>query len=149
MKNREPIIETLARGVCVRNSRLLLCHSTGADNTYLPGGHVEFMESARRSLAREMLEETGLTVAVGRFLGAVEHAFVQHGVPQSEINLVFEMNVPGLKADSYVQPREERIDFLWADIDNLEEARFEPAVLRDLLPRWLADEKVDRWADLT
>ena len=35
-------IEIMARGVCVLDGALLLCHSAGADNTYLPGGHIDF-----------------------------------------------------------------------------------------------------------
>jgi len=59
-------IEILARGVCVSGGRLLVCHTHGADNTYLPGGHVEFDEKAKIALRREMMEEMGLKVKVGK-----------------------------------------------------------------------------------
>jgi len=52
-------IEIIARGVCVKGGKLLLCHSKGAPNTYLPGGHVEFCEDAKVALAREVVEERG------------------------------------------------------------------------------------------
>ena len=31
-------IETIARGVCVRDGKLLLCRAKGGSSTYLPGG---------------------------------------------------------------------------------------------------------------
>ena len=73
-------IEILARGVLVQNGRVLLCHTKGAANTYLPGGHVEFKESARAALCREIKEEMGLDSTAGRFLGAVEHSFADECV---------------------------------------------------------------------
>ncbi|MDQ3154468.1 MAG: NUDIX domain-containing protein [Actinomycetota bacterium] len=38
----------------------------------LPGGRVETGESGDRAVVREVAEETGLTVAVGRHVGSVE-----------------------------------------------------------------------------
>jgi len=69
--SKPDLIEILARGVCVVDGRLLLCHTKGARNTYLPGGHVEFREKARETLRREVEEELGVKAKVGRFLGVV------------------------------------------------------------------------------
>lgn len=146
MKTRS--IEILARGVCVKRGRLLLCHTRGADNTYLPGGHVEFGESARLSLAREIREELGATARVGRFLGAAEHVFMQKGEPHAEINLVFAMTVAGVRVDRAPQSCEKHIDFLWSDLATLETSRLEPASLRRMLPVWLDDSASERWANL-
>ncbi len=141
-------VEILARGVCVKRGRLLLCHTQGADNTYLPGGHVEFGEPARSSLAREIQEELGLTARIGRFLGAAEHVFAQKGEPHAEINLVFAMSVAGVRADRAPRSCEKHIDFLWADMTDLDAARLEPALLRRMLPAWLDNSASERWADI-
>jgi len=56
------------------HGRLLLIrrgHDPGAGLWSLPGGHIEPGESDAVALAREMLEETGLTVVPGRLLGRV------------------------------------------------------------------------------
>jgi 8-oxo-dGTP pyrophosphatase MutT (NUDIX family) len=142
----EGVIEVLARGCLVRGGRVLLCHSKGAANTYLPGGHVEFREPARVALAREMEEELGVRVKVGRFLGAVEHAFVQKGRPHSEVNLLFEMRFAARVAR--LPPScEEYIEFRWCPLSRLAAAGLEPFVLRRRLRRWLAgDAATDRWA---
>jgi len=46
-------------------------HAPGAGLWSVPGGRIEPGETDAEALAREMLEETGLTVQVGRLLGRV------------------------------------------------------------------------------
>ena len=123
-------IETISRGVCVCDGRLLLCRAKGGSTTYLPGGHIEFGETGREALIREMVEETGLEVKTGRFLGVVENSFMQHGKPHAEINLVYEMTLadPG----AAVAAKEDWIEFLWCPLAELEGARLLPAVFNAL-----------------
>ncbi|MCA1674449.1 MAG: NUDIX domain-containing protein [Actinobacteria bacterium] len=55
--------------------RLLLVHRAndpGRGRWSLPGGRVEAGESDGGAVVREVAEETGLTVAVGRHVGSVE-----------------------------------------------------------------------------
>jgi len=131
-------IETIVRGVCIRSGRVLLCRSRkGGRLSYLPGGHIEFGETARAALAREMEEELGIAARIGRFLGCSEHGFVQKGESHAEINLVFRMTLDGLPSDRDPQAREDWIRFFWHPVDRLEEAGLEPAPLRQALARWL------------
>ena len=140
-------IEILARGVCVRRGRVLLCHGKGSPNTYLPGGHVEFREAAGRSLEREIREELGLAARARRFLGAVEHTFLQKGRRKCELNLVFEVRIDGLDSVPSPLSREDYIEFLWAPLSRLRAAHLEPAPLCRLLPRWLKGAAgAGRWA---
>lgn len=118
-------IETIARGVCVRDGKILLCRAKGGSTTYLPGGHIEFGETGRKALVREMAEETGLEVETGRFMGVVENSFLQHGKPHAEINLVYEMTL--VDADAAVSAKEDWIEFLWCPLSELEGARLLPA----------------------
>ena len=71
-------IEVIARGVCVRDGKILLCRAKGGATTYLPGGHVEFGETGREALVREVKEELGVDAGTGEFLGVVENSFQQH-----------------------------------------------------------------------
>lgn len=121
-------IETIARGVCVRGGKILLCRAKGGSSTYLPGGHIEFGETGRQALRREILEEIGAEASVGRFIGVVENAFTQHGKPHAEINLVYEFD---MDVES-VCAKEDWIEFEWRDIGGLADANLLPEAFRRL-----------------
>lgn len=148
MKRMRKQVEILARGACVQEGALLVCHTLGAANTYLPGGHVEFGESAIAALEREVLEELGLDARAGPFLACVEHTFLQNGVRHCEVNLIFRIDVPGLAAGRRVVSAEPHIEFFWTPLDRLAESALEPAPVRFCLKEWLAGEKgaFQRWA---
>ena len=123
-------IETIARGVCVQDGKVLLCRAKGGATTYLPGGHIEFGEKGREALAREVREELGVESDVGELLGVVENAFVQHGRPHAEINLVYALTVPpGTAATA----QEEWIEFEWRDLADLDAANLLPAEMKKFL----------------
>jgi len=136
MSKREQTIEILARGVCVCDGQLLVCHTKGAGNTYLPGGHVEFGESAPVSLVREIQEEMGLESQAGRFLGAIEHSFTQNGRPHCEINIVFQLDIPGVIPGQSIPVREGHLDFCWLPVADLGASKLEPHVVRNLIRSW-------------
>ena len=117
-------IETIARGVCFKEGKILLCRAKGGSTTYLPGGHIEFGETGRQALVREVKEELGLDAQTGKFLGVVENTFTQHGKPHAEINLVYEMILP---LDADIAAREDWIAFEWrnrSDLDDLLPEKF-------------------------
>lgn len=125
-------IETIARGVCVKGGRLLLCRAKGGGSTYLPGGHIEFGETGRAALVREVKEELGVDSSTGSFLGALENSFIQNGRPHAEINLVYELKLAdGVDADG-LKSCEDWIEFVWQDMDDLESANLLPEGFRAL-----------------
>ncbi len=145
MSTEEPtgIIETIARGVCVVDGKVLLCRGKGLNSTYLPGGHIEFGEKGAEALVREMKEETGLDAVAGKLLGVVENSFMQKGQRHCEINLVYEMSLKdagttscrpsaaGCSADprsvDQLAACEDWIEFEWRPISDLPAANLLPA----------------------
>ncbi len=130
-------IETIARGVCAADGKILLCKAKGGSSTYLPGGHIEFGETAAEALVREMKEESGLDVEVGKLLGVLENSFLQHGEKHCEINLVYEMSLAPRRdgADSAVNAIEPWIEFEWRDIGDLASANLLPTEISKFITR--------------
>src|SRR3989344_5324044 len=73
-------IEVISRAVILDGTRILLCKGKG--NYYcLPGGHVEFGETAEAALRRELMEELGAEVKSAQFIGSHEKIFEKEGTP--------------------------------------------------------------------
>ena len=130
----EKHIETIARGVCVIDGKVLLCYPKDRSYSYLPGGHIEFGETGREALVREMKEETGLDATAGDLLGVVESQFVQKGEKHCEINLIYEMEIES-KSEVEVEQRtvqslESWICFDWVDCDKIDSANLLPPEMK-------------------
>ena len=123
-------IETIARGIAIRDGKILLCRAKGGKTSYLPGGHIEFGETGREALAREIREEMGVEATAGQFLGVVENSFMQHGKPHAEINLVYELTFSE-PPDNPVSA-EDWIEFEWRDLTDLDAAGLLPEAFRIL-----------------
>ena len=135
----EKHIETIARGVCVSNGKVLLCLPKDRSYSYLPGGHIEFGETGREALVREMKEETGLDATAGDLLGVVESSFVQKGEKHCEINLIYEMRIrdqgsgirdQGSGIRDQVKSCEDWICFDWVDCDKIDSANLLPPEMK-------------------
>ena len=127
----EQHIETIARGVCVKDGKVLLCHPKDRSYAYLPGGHIEFGETGREALVREMKEETGLDATAGDLLGVVESQFVQKGERHCEINLIYKMSlVSGLSSSSPLSALEDWICFDWVDCGKIDSANLLPPEMK-------------------
>jgi 8-oxo-dGTP diphosphatase len=145
MSDRPAQIEVMARGVCIRDRHLLVCHTRGAQNTYLPGGHVEFQESAPDALVREIREELGVPSRVRGFLGVIEHTYLQKKRIHCEVNLVFALDLK-MAADASPVSCEGHLDFRWIPLNRLGRGDLEPAPLRKRLALWVRDGVIPaRW----
>lgn len=74
----EPIILNFVGGILVNDQNEILLQKRSDFNAWgLPGGALEFGESAQEACVREFLEETGLKVRMKSLLG-VSTNFIQH-----------------------------------------------------------------------
>ncbi|MBX3364906.1 MAG: NUDIX domain-containing protein [Phycisphaeraceae bacterium] len=130
---RTQSIEFIARGVLRSENAILLCINRHSGYGYLPGGHVEFGESASDALARECAEEFGTEVIPGPLLLVQELIFEQKGRLRQEVSLVFHVEHP-LAAPVVVPSLEAEIEFAWVQRDAIASVDLRPVQVRD----WLA-----------
>ncbi len=124
-------IEVIARGLCIRDGKVLLCRHIKQAYNYLPGGHVEFGESATDALAREMMEEAGVEVDVGPCVFVSEGEFDTKKRHHHELNIVFLMELqPGTAIES-IEPK---IAFDWIDLASIVDTDIRPPAAK----AWLA-----------
>jgi 8-oxo-dGTP diphosphatase len=126
------VFHYLARAVITSGALVLIARQIGANNTFLPGGHIEFGEPARNALHREVQEETGLSLEVGHFLGAIEAAWQQDERMHAEINLVFAAQLPGVDASSVIRSSEKHLEFLWIPGAEVDAWNLLPVPIREL-----------------
>jgi ADP-ribose pyrophosphatase YjhB (NUDIX family) len=125
--------ELLARAVISRRGRFLVARPAGGAYCYLPGGHVEAGEGLRACLERELREELGARATIGRYLGAVEHAWTDRTGRHHEVNHLFAARVGGVPSEP--ASRERGLEFLWLRAGELSARGLEPAPLREYLAR--------------
>lgn len=136
----------LSRGVLIRNGKLLVAHAIGQNNTFLPGGHIEFGESAKVTLIREWKEELGIDCTITKFLGVVEHKWMAKGILQCEVDQLFEVNCDALQDDQNPKSQEDHIEFFWLDVEKLDENNLQPFPLRKLLKNYMNGITDTWWA---
>lgn len=123
-------------GVVLDEGWTLLHKSVEEDFWTFPGGRVELLEPSAEALHREMLEELGVEVSVGRLLWVVENFFEYQEKKFHEVDFYFLMHLsPGSPFYSKHEPfrgNEEGLEliFQWHRIDILEAVRLFPSFLR-------------------
>ena len=99
-----PRLRAVALGVVWRGPRLLMSAVTRDDGRRVGwrplGGGIEFGETSREAVAREMAEELGARFRPTRLLGVLETIYEHHGAPGHEVVFVWEgvLEEPGLAA---------------------------------------------------
>ena len=136
-------IHALSRAVIIDQDHILLCTTLELPlNFYfLPGGHIEHGESSEKALLRELLEESGATCSIKRFLGCLEYSFepghssICHN---HEYNFIFEVESDSLKINKTIPQLEDHIKLAWIPLDKIKQIDFRAEPLRELIPKWLS-----------
>jgi ADP-ribose pyrophosphatase YjhB (NUDIX family) len=101
-----------AAAVIVQDGRVLLHRADYEDFWSMPGGRVEMLEDSRAALRREMLEELGEEIEIGRLLWVGENFFEFLGSAYHELGMYFGASLP---TGSVLA---ERAEEWWAEEDN-------------------------------
>lgn len=128
-----------AVAVILSGDHVLLHRLDGDEYWSLPGGRIEAGEDAATAVAREMREELGIAVTVGRLLWIVENFFESGGRAYHEVGLYFATDVPpdarilDLDARHFGDEQGRRIEFAWFERKGLADIDVRPTFLREAL----------------
>ena len=137
-------IHVVARAIILDQNHILLCRTIDRPHNFyfLPGGHIEYGESAKEALLRELLEETGATCSIKKFLGCFEHISRpdNKGIHNHEYNFVFEAASDSLKIGNTIVQLEEHINLIWMPLSDIDEIDFRAESLRKIISKWLSEK---------
>ncbi|PKR83725.1 NUDIX domain-containing protein [Heyndrickxia camelliae] len=135
----------LVRGILLQDGKVLLAKAKGNRNSFLPGGHIEFRESAKDALSREMAEELGIACEVSNFIGIVEHKWEKKGAVNCEVNQLFEVTTNELNCVLNPKSKETHIEFFWCHIDCIEESSLQPYPLKKIIRSYWTNRNMTFW----
>jgi 8-oxo-dGTP pyrophosphatase MutT (NUDIX family) len=141
----EPVFLNAASAIIVDNSGKILLQRRGegeSSNSWsLPGGIMELGERSQETVRREVKEETGLDVEIGRFVGVYatpELVYYPNSDACQMVTQVFECKIIGgkLKADGH-----ETLELVYFDLKD------RPKLFRPHLERALGDFESGRFGN--
>lgn len=124
-------IEVIARTVILHENKILLDYVPKKNFYYLPGGHVEFGETSEQTLKRELTEELGAEISVGKCITTQENFFDDADGPHHEILRLYEATL--LTDPSSLSDKEEKIHHKWISVDKIKDVRILPEKMKKFL----------------
>jgi len=138
MNKNKNDFEVCVRAIIQNNGKILICYEKGKDYYFTPGGHIEFGETAKETLCRELKEELNISIKRCSFIGTVENIFIQDGEHHHELDLIFNVEAENVSDKS----REDHIDFFFMDIDKFSKEKILPTALQKSILKWLKNKKI-------
>lgn len=129
--------ELIVRALIIKDRKILVCQTEGRDYFFLPGGHVEFGETMRDALFRELREEMDARVIMSKLIGGVENLFNQDENQKHEITFLFHVDIDLTEVIS----KEDHIEFSWFSYEEFIENKIVPPALKDAIIAWTAEKE--------
>ena len=142
-------------GIALHEGRLLVEHNVRHGFSFVPGGRVEYGENAVQAFSRELQEEFGGDVRIGRLAIVADNLFELDDVRYQEVGMYFMMEFgPGhyvLDRQGVFEAEEPNLVYQWLPLNELEEAALFPRFLRKLVrdipqtPKYVIQSDIDSY----
>jgi RpiB/LacA/LacB family sugar-phosphate isomerase len=133
-------INLIVRAIIIQDGHVLLTTATkenknfSSDLFFMPGGHVEYNESAITALKREIWEEMHLIVKKEEFRGLLECSWDRKGKLYHELNLVFKVEIEGLNILKAPEAMDHKFhQFVWKPLDEVQNISLLPDGLKTII----------------
>lgn len=128
--------------ICRNGDRILLQRKRPDPFWAVPGGSLEVGETSRAGVRREMSEELGVDVEIGRLLALVETSFELDGVTFQQVGLYYQVDMPpevtGVASPVSVEETTD-LEYRWFSPDELKELDVRPQVFKEALVSGIQD----------
>lgn len=130
-------IKYRAAGVALNRNKVLLYRSEGLNYWSLPGGRIDYGETSRDALIREVYEEIETEIKTGRLLWIIENFYKKEGKFIHELGVYYLMEFPDdsplylEEGNIYGHENKRKLIFRWHDIDRLGELELYPAYIKE------------------
>ncbi len=127
-------------GLGFREGHVLVHRAVHESFWTFPGGRAEIGETSEETLRREMMEELGVDVVVGRLLWSVENFFHYEQLDWHELGLYYLMDIPAefpfdpKRIVHRIEDGDNELEFKWV------RATREALVALDIPPYFIAEE---------
>lgn len=133
-------VNMIARAIITHKDHILLTTVTesnkdfASDLYFLPGGHVEYKESAIDALKRELKEEIDVTVSSLEFAGALECTWDRKGKVYHELDLIYKVELPNLDLENPPKAVDHAFhQFVWKPLSEIKNYKISPQQLTPLI----------------
>jgi 8-oxo-dGTP diphosphatase len=119
------VVETAVGAVVLHDGQMLLVRrgNEPSEGTWaVPGGRVEYGETLHEAVVREVREETGVDVAVDRFLGFVERlGDAPEGGGDSPHFVILDFSAVPLEPSPVPVAGDDALEAAWFDVEDVAE----------------------------
>ena len=137
VKVGEHIINYRVSAIFRYGNKILLHHELNSIHYTLPGGRVKEGETTEETLRREIKEEMGQEVKIIKPISFMENLFTDNKKKYHEILVTYELEfLDKSMYEKEVMPtieKDKELEFIWYDIDKLNDIIFVPKALKDLI----------------
>jgi len=133
LNENNKIFHVLARGIIIDDGYILAAKLKNGNNTFLPGGHLEFNENLKQALERELFEEIGIKGNIEEYIGCLEAKWMENNIYNQEINHIFIVN--GINKNMNIKSKENHLEIYWLKIcdDEMEKENLLPYSMRKIV----------------